>query len=348
MRIEKFAGSVGKICESRLTPARLPCEGASHRCRQSSHVIDYHASTYSIVFICDRPRNEARAPGTPEIAPRNRPRRRDRARQPAEIAGLIRGAMRFNWNKTRTKACALTPDAAYLGKLERRVPRRDPFPPSVPPARNCGAVHGAHSLERRRNPVRTFSPMRTFACEQSLKALPCLTQTPRPDRNAQGRPSPSACSNSLVAGSGVDQISAAERLTRKRTESILRQELRNRWVAPAEEFARLQIARLEQMILKLVDGIQSGELEAIDRALKIVDRLDRYHGFCEGQAPHRTIRRRRPGAAPRRRSTRSRTASSPSSPRNDRRSGARRGARAPGLRALVSFQASGSSARPIF
>ena len=53
------------------------------------------------------------------------------------------------------------------------------------------------------------------------------------------------------------------------------------WVAPAEEFARLQIARLEQMILKLLDRIQSGELEAIDRALKIVDRLDRYHGFTK-------------------------------------------------------------------
>jgi hypothetical protein len=88
---------------------------------------------------------------------------------------------------------------------------------------------------------------------------------------------------SLIAGAGVDEISATEQVTRKRTESILRQELRNRWVAPAEEFARLQIARLEQMILKLLDRIQSGELEAIDRALKIVDRLDRYHGFTKAK-----------------------------------------------------------------
>jgi hypothetical protein len=88
---------------------------------------------------------------------------------------------------------------------------------------------------------------------------------------------------SLVAGAGVDDISAAEQLTRKRTENILRQELRNRWVAPAEEFARLQIARLEQMILKLLDRIKNGELEAIDRALKIVDRLDRYHGFTKAK-----------------------------------------------------------------
>jgi hypothetical protein len=88
---------------------------------------------------------------------------------------------------------------------------------------------------------------------------------------------------SLIAGAGLDEIGAAERLTRKRTESILRQELRNRWVAPAEDFARLQIARLEQMLLKLLDRLQNGDLEAIDRAVKIVDRLDRYHGFTKAK-----------------------------------------------------------------
>ena len=62
---------------------------------------------------------------------------------------------------------------------------------------------------------------------------------------------------SLIAGAGVDEIGAAERLTRKRTESILRQELRNRWIAPADDFAKLQIARLEQMILKLLTGFRT-------------------------------------------------------------------------------------------
>src|SRR5579862_2727834 len=88
---------------------------------------------------------------------------------------------------------------------------------------------------------------------------------------------------SLVAGAGVDEISATEQLTRKRTETILRDALRSRWIAPAEEFARLQIARLERMIAKLVDRLQNGDLEAIDRALKIVDRLDRYHGFSKSR-----------------------------------------------------------------
>ena len=53
-----------------------------------------------------------------------------------------------------------------------------------------------------------------------------------------------------------EEISAVEELTRKRTENPLRQGLRNRWFAPAEEFARLQIARLEHMILKLLARIQ--------------------------------------------------------------------------------------------
>jgi hypothetical protein len=87
----------------------------------------------------------------------------------------------------------------------------------------------------------------------------------------------------LIGGAGVDEIGAAEKLTRKRTENILREALRSRWVAPAEEFARLQIARLERMIAKLVDRLQKGDLEAIDRALKIVDRLDRYHGFAKAK-----------------------------------------------------------------
>ncbi|HEY1863440.1 MAG TPA: hypothetical protein VGG77_07070 [Roseiarcus sp.] len=88
---------------------------------------------------------------------------------------------------------------------------------------------------------------------------------------------------SLIAGAGVDEIGAAERLTRRRTESILRRELRSRWVARAEDFARLQIARLEQMLLKLLDRLQNGDLKAIDRAIRIVDRLDRYHGFTKAK-----------------------------------------------------------------
>jgi hypothetical protein len=83
----------------------------------------------------------------------------------------------------------------------------------------------------------------------------------------------------LVAGEGVDAIAAKEGLSRKRIEAILRAELRRRWVAPAEDYARLQIVRLEAMSAKLAAKAEKGDLPAIDRMLKILDRLDRYHGF---------------------------------------------------------------------
>ena len=37
------------------------------------------------------------------------------------------------------------------------------------------------------------------------------------------------------------------------------------------------------MLLKLLHGLQDGDLKAIDRAVKIVDRLDRYHGFTKAK-----------------------------------------------------------------
>ena len=85
--------------------------------------------------------------------------------------------------------------------------------------------------------------------------------------------------SALIGGAGIDAISAREALPPKRVESIVREELGRRWIAPLADFAKLQVARLENLSLLLVDRIQKGEIEAVDRALKIFDRLDRYHGF---------------------------------------------------------------------
>ena len=88
----------------------------------------------------------------------------------------------------------------------------------------------------------------------------------------------------LVAGEGVDAIAAKQGLSRKRVETMLRDELRRRWAPPAEDYARLQIARLEAMSATLATSAESGDLPAIDRMLKILDRLDRYHGFGKAAA----------------------------------------------------------------
>ena len=104
-----------------------------------------------------------------------------------------------------------------------------------------------------------------------------------PDSRAQSRARPARAENRRRAGRRPSVEAIAEKrsgLTRKRVETMLRDELRRRWVAPAEDYARLQIARLEAMAAKLAAiGREAGDLPAIDRVLKILDRLDRYHGF---------------------------------------------------------------------
>jgi len=83
----------------------------------------------------------------------------------------------------------------------------------------------------------------------------------------------------LIGGVSPDAIGAEENLPTGTVERVLGDELGRCWVAPAADFAKIQIARLEGFCLQLMDRIDAGELAAIDRALKIIDRLDRYHGF---------------------------------------------------------------------
>jgi len=82
-----------------------------------------------------------------------------------------------------------------------------------------------------------------------------------------------------IAGRSIEAIAVSERISRKRAEALLRSELRRRWVAPGPDHARLQIVRLEAMAAALAPLAIDGDLAAIDRLLKIFDRLDRYHGF---------------------------------------------------------------------
>jgi len=83
----------------------------------------------------------------------------------------------------------------------------------------------------------------------------------------------------LIGGTGLDAIGAEEKLDAPQVQAIVREEFGRRWVAPVADFAKIQITRLESLCLLVLDRVQKGELEAVDRALKIFDRLDCYHGF---------------------------------------------------------------------
>jgi len=101
-----------------------------------------------------------------------------------------------------------------------------------------------------------------------------------PNDTHHPRPTPAErMLSALIEGAGLEVIAARERLPAKEVQAILREELDRRWVAPVADFAKIQIRRLENLCLQVMDRVESGELAAIDRALKIIDRLDRYHGF---------------------------------------------------------------------
>jgi hypothetical protein len=85
----------------------------------------------------------------------------------------------------------------------------------------------------------------------------------------------------MINGVALGEIAKTHQLTPKRVEKLLRDELRKRWIAPAQDYARLQIARLEAIAMPLKDQCKDGNLPAIDRLLKVLDRLDRYHGFTK-------------------------------------------------------------------
>ena len=102
-----------------------------------------------------------------------------------------------------------------------------------------------------------------------------IASVPNPPRDARSKRIIAA----LIDGVDLDAIAAQERLPPKEVQAILREELSRRWVAPAADFAKIQIARLENLCLHVMDRIDSGDIAAVDRALRIIDRLDRYHGF---------------------------------------------------------------------
>lgn len=84
----------------------------------------------------------------------------------------------------------------------------------------------------------------------------------------------------LMSGQSVDNIADARNHTRARVERILRAELKAISIRPARDYAKLQIRRLEAMVGRLIEKANDGDLAAVDRILKILDRLDRYHGFA--------------------------------------------------------------------
>ena len=110
----------------------------------------------------------------------------------------------------------------------------------------------------------------------------------------------------LTTGLTVAHIAREERLTVTRIRQIIAQMLESREIDPPAGFVQLQIARLSEAMIVARTMMMEGDLQAMDRLIKLTGELDRYHGFgkapvalpAEGAPPRRLAGPRRELPAP--------------------------------------------------
>ena len=101
----------------------------------------------------------------------------------------------------------------------------------------------------------------------------------------------------LNRGASVPEIAASEGLTLKRMRNVVRKILSERRPLPPAEFLALQVSRLNEALLVSFTAMhepkEGTNFEAVDRVVKIVRELDRYHGFAAVPRPREETEARR-------------------------------------------------------
>jgi hypothetical protein len=92
----------------------------------------------------------------------------------------------------------------------------------------------------------------------------------------------------------VAEIAQSEGITHRRMRMIVGEILARRAPQPPAEFLAVQVSRLSEALLVSYSAMGGGNLAAVDRVVKIVRELDRYHGFAEIGRPAPADERRLP------------------------------------------------------
>ena len=83
----------------------------------------------------------------------------------------------------------------------------------------------------------------------------------------------------LNRGVSVAEIAAEFGVGEKRMRAIIREVLARRQPHPPEEFVAIQVSRLNEALLVAFSAMTGMNLKAVDRVVRIVRELDRYHGL---------------------------------------------------------------------
>lgn len=90
----------------------------------------------------------------------------------------------------------------------------------------------------------------------------------------------------VQAGFSYEAIARDEHLSRERVRQIVAQSLAEPDDGTRLDHARVQIARLEPALRLAARGVADGDLRAIDRLLKVLDRLDKYGAVADAPQPY--------------------------------------------------------------
>jgi hypothetical protein len=86
-------------------------------------------------------------------------------------------------------------------------------------------------------------------------------------------------------GLTVAHVARVEQLTVRRVRQIIAEMLASREIDPPAGFVQFQIARLSEAMIVARTMMLQGNLQAMDRLIKLTSELDRYHGFAPAQIP---------------------------------------------------------------
>jgi len=92
-------------------------------------------------------------------------------------------------------------------------------------------------------------------------------------------------------GVSIPEIAAREGLSLKRMRNLVREILAKRMPRPPAEFLALPVSRLNEALLvsysAMHTSVSGANFGAVDRVVRIVRELDRYHGFARHGGPAR-------------------------------------------------------------
>ena len=89
----------------------------------------------------------------------------------------------------------------------------------------------------------------------------------------------------LTTGESYLSIARREGCSVRRLRAIVAEALEKREIDPLAQFAQLQIARLNDALYVAHASMCKGDLQGLDRLLRVVDQLDRYAGRYAAAAP---------------------------------------------------------------